>query len=94
MLCLVYQIQDGWKGLIFWKKLFLSAVQHLFPEPGVVLFVDGHHSHMSIELAREKGVNLVCFPPHMTHILQPLDVSVYHPLKQSWATVLKEVDGR
>ena len=43
-----------------------------------------------IELAKEKGVHLLCFPPHLTHILQPLDVSVYHPLKQSWATVLKE----
>ena len=42
-----------------------------------------------IELAREKGVHLLCFPPHMTHILQPLDVSIYHPLKQSWAAVLK-----
>ena len=45
---------------------------------------------MLIELAREKGIHLVCFPPHMTHILQPLDVSVYHPVKQSWAIVLKE----
>ena len=74
--------QVGWKRLIFWIRL--TAIQHLSPDPGVVLFVDGHHSH---ELAREKGVHLVCFPPH---ILQQLDASVYHPLKQSWATVLKQ----
>lgn len=79
--------------LAWFRKLFLPAIQHLSSEPGVVLFVDGHHSHMSIELlelAREKGVHLVCFPPHMTHILQSLDVSVYHPLKQAWGAVLKE----
>ena len=79
--------------LAWFRKLFLPAIQHLSSEPGVVLCVDGHHSHMSIELlelAREKGVHLVCFPPHMTHILQPLDVSVYHPLKQAWGDVLKE----
>ena len=76
--------------------LFLPAIQHLSSTPGVVLFVDGHYSHLSmelIELAKEKGVHLVCFPPHLTHILQLLDVSVYHPLKQSWATVLKEFKG-
>ena len=84
---------DGKGELLDWfKKMFLPAVQHLSPQPRVILFVYGHHSHMSlelIELAREKGVHLICFPPHMTHILQPLDVSVYHPLKQSWAAVLK-----
>ena len=78
---------EGANFLDWFKKLFLSAVQHLSSKPGVVLFVDGHHSHLTlelIELARERGVHLVCFPPHMTHILQPLDVSVYHPLKQAW----------
>ena len=84
---------EGANFLDWFKKLFLSAVQHLSSKPGVVLFVDGHHSHLTlelIELARERGVHLVCFPPHMTHILQPLDVSVYHPLKQAWAAVVKK----
>ena len=33
---------------------------------------------------------MICFPPHMTHILQPLDVSIYHPLKQAYTAILKE----
>ena len=94
----LYGVSDsGWMEganfLDWFKKLFLPAVQHLSSGPGMVLLVDGHHSHLTmtlIELAREKGIHLVCFPPHMTHILQPLDVSVYHPVKQSWAIVLKE----
>lgn len=94
----LYGVSDsGWMEranfLDWFKKLFLPAIEHLATSPGVVLFVDGHHSHLSlelIELAKEKCVHLVCFPPHLTHILQPLDVSVYHPVKQSWAKVLKD----
>ena len=88
---------SGWMEranfLDWFKKLFLPAIQHLGSTPGVVLFVDGHHSHLSLdllELAKKSGVHLVCFPPHLTHILQPLDVTVYHPLKQAWAIVLKD----
>jgi hypothetical protein len=68
--------------LEWYKKLFLSAIQHLSPEPGVVLFVDGHHSHMSLELlevAREKGFYLPSTPPsgensiiHKRHTSLPL----------------------
>ena len=89
--------ESGWMEkanfLDWFKKLFLPSVQHLSLQPGVCLFVDGHYSHMSLDLikvAKENGVHLICFPPHMTHILQPLDVSVYHPLKQAWAAVLKQ----
>ena len=69
------------------KKMFVPAIQHLSTPPGVALFVDGHHSHMSlklIEFAREKGVHLVCFPPHMTHILQPLDICIPHARGQQF----------
>ncbi len=43
----------------------------------MVLFVDGHHSHMGVDLimsAREAGIQILCLPPHTTHILKPLDV--------------------
>ena len=72
--------------------MFLPAM-HLSSKLPVVLFFDGHHSHMSIsliELARSNNVHLVCFPPHCTHILQPLDVSVFGPVKATWRKVLKE----
>ena len=48
--------------------------------------MDNHESHISIyaiELAKEKnGVVLLTFPPHCSHKLQPLDISVYGPLKR------------
>jgi hypothetical protein len=34
------------------------------------------------ELARESHVDLMCFPSHTTHRLQPLDVSFMVPLNQ------------
>ena len=33
---------------------------------------------------------IICLPPHTTHILQPLDVSVFKSVKHVWARLLKE----
>ena len=55
--------------------------------------MDGHSSHINLELiklAREKGIILMCSPSHTTHALQPLDVGVYGPVKNSWKKILKE----
>lgn len=46
--------------------------------------MDNHQSHISIEALnffKAKDIILVTFPPHCRHKLQPLDVSVYEPLK-------------
>lgn len=50
----------------------------------VVLFVDGHKSHLSLELSEfcnNNGIILYGLPPNTTHIMQPADVSVFKPLK-------------
>ena len=47
--------------------------------------MDNHESHISIpliELAIANNVCLLGLPPHTTHILQPLDVGVFGPLKE------------
>ena len=73
--------------------MFLPAVRGVTVEKPVILFFDGHHSHLTIELiktARENNVHMICFPPHCTHVMQPLDVSVYGAVKTAWRKVLKE----
>ena len=53
----------------------------------LLLVLDGHSSHYQPELvqyAKEKDVILFCLPPHTTHESQPLDISVFKPLKQNW----------
>ena len=72
--------------ITWFVKLFLPAVDHLLHTGPVLLLVDGHYSHVSLPLirtAKEKGVHLYCLPPHTTHILQPLDVGVYGPVKNT-----------
>lgn len=53
----------------------------------IILFVDGHTSHMTLELSQfcsDKMIILVALHPNATHILQPMDVAVFHPLKSNW----------
>lgn len=48
-----------------------------------LLFVDGHSSHLNlrfIEYCDENRILLMAYPPHSTHRLQPLDVSLFNPL--------------
>ena len=75
---------DGELYLAWMKKVFLKFCGSQRP----VLFVDGHASHVSldvIDLARENDIILFCLPPHTTHALQPLDVSVFKSLKSHFS---------
>ena len=61
--------------------------------PGVILFFDGHYSHISLEVinvARENNITLVTLPPNTTHALQPLDVGVFGPMKRCWQKLLTD----
>jgi hypothetical protein len=78
--------ESGWKT----GELFYQWLQHFVSyaaptnENKVLLLLDGHASHKNYEAlkyARDHGVVLLCFPPHCTHRLQPLDVVFYAPLK-------------
>ena len=42
-----------------------------------------------IDLARENNIILFCLPPHTTHLLQPLDVSVFKSLKDHFYRSLR-----
>ena len=57
------------------------------PARPVVLLLDGNSSHINLELSkfcRDNSILLYCFPAHASHILQPLDISFFKPLKASW----------
>lgn len=54
------------------------------PENKILLVLDNHVSHLglqTIDFCRQTGIVLLSFPPHTSHKLQPLDRSVYGPLK-------------
>ena len=86
---------SGWvdSELFFqwFKKIFLKFAVQQRP---LLLIVDGHKSHITldlVDLARENDVVLFCLPPHTTHALQPLDVSVFKSLKNHFTKNLRAV---
>ncbi|CAM4572986.1 unnamed protein product [Leuciscus chuanchicus] len=69
---------------------FLLFLQHfaihtcVSKESMLLLLLDNHHSHISvaaIDFCRAHGIVMLSFPPHCSHRLQPLDRSVFGPLK-------------
>jgi hypothetical protein len=56
-----------------------------------LLLVDGHNSHLNmrfLEWAEHHKIAVAVYPPHSTHRLQPLDVSLYGPLQSYYSTEL------
>ena len=75
----------------WFTKMFMPAVKHMITSGPVVLLFDGHFSHISLKLvtiSRENRVHLMLLPSNTTHVLQPLDVGVYGPVKQAWKAIL------
>lgn len=59
----------------------------------VVFFLDGHTSHISLPLSKfcvAKQIELIALLPNATHLLQPMDVAVFHTLKASWRQKVAE----
>lgn len=56
--------------------------------------MDSHASHINMDvitLAKQNQIYLFTFPAHTSHLLQPLDVGVYKPLKTNWSTSLNDI---
>ena len=86
---------SGWMQLSLftvWFKHFLDYAKPTADKP-VLLTLDGHCTHTKnlevINLAREKYVEILCFPPHCTHRLQPLDVTFMKPLNLYYDDALR-----
>ena len=72
------QLFYGWLTNHFAKKVLVRPV---------VLLVDGHTSHINVEVSKfclENQILLYCLPSHSSHLLQPLDVGFFRSLKAAW----------
>src|SRR5258708_32250175 len=58
-----------------------------------LLIIDGHESHNSLEFqdfCKEKNIITLCMPAHASHLLQPLDVGWFGPVKSAYG---KQIEG-
>ncbi|XP_074107710.1 uncharacterized protein LOC141532976 [Cotesia typhae] len=82
---------NGWMT----TKTFYEYITNVFypwlvkenTEFPVIVYMDNDSSHLNLPLVnfcREKKIELIMLPPNSTHIMQPLDISFFHPFKESW----------
>jgi len=69
-------------------------IKHAVGARPLLLLLDGHSTHHQpevVRLARSKQILMLCLPPHTTHEAQPLDCTVFAPLKSQWRAVCHEL---
>jgi hypothetical protein len=53
-----------------------------------ILIIDGHESYISLEFQdyyKENKIIALYIPSHSSHLLQPLDIAYFAPLKRSYS---------
>ncbi|RAL65322.1 hypothetical protein DID88_000890 [Monilinia fructigena] len=80
---------NGWTsnshGLEWLKRVFEPESKKVSGDRPRLLIMDGHSSHITgsfIAFCIEKDIDLLISPPHCSHLLQPLDIAVYGPMKR------------
>ena len=56
-----------------------------------LLIINGHESHISAKFqdcCKKKNIITLCMPPHSSHLLQPLDVACFAPLKRAYGDAI------
>jgi 4-hydroxybenzoate polyprenyltransferase len=83
--------ENGWTSddtaLEWLKKVFIPQTVPRDPSEPRLLVLDGHGSHETTEFMWEcfsNNIQLLFLPPHTSHVLQPLDLSIFSSLKTSY----------
>jgi hypothetical protein len=88
--------QKGWtndKIGLSWLERFHEYTFQYSGHHSCLLLMDGHSSHVNIaflKMALSYHIIVVILPPHTTHRLQPLDVSIFSPLASAYSQALNE----
>jgi hypothetical protein len=70
-----------------WIDHFILALKNqssLSPAYPHLLIMDGHSSHVTIDVVEKEkvvGLHLLMLPSHCSHAMQPLDVAIFKPFK-------------
>lgn len=91
---------NGWmvteSFLHYLQTVVVSYLNTENVERPFILFVDGHSSHLSlevIEFCKEQEIVLITLYPNATWLMQPLDVGVFAQFKGIWDAFLMEKDS-
>ncbi|SPO20076.1 related to transposases [Ustilago trichophora] len=81
---------NGWTshalGLEWLETIFEPETRPSTPSTWRLLIIDGHKSHTSelfLDLCWNRNIIPFLLPAHATHVMQPLDVSIFGPLSAS-----------
>ena len=92
--CFFASSSTGWTneelGYSWLIKVFDRATKEKarFGRDYRLLFVDGHNSHVNMKFlswCEQHKILVAVYPPHSTHRLQPLDVSLFNPLSNYYS---------
>lgn len=82
--------ENGWttneKCLNWLQTIFIPETQPL-NQAWRLLIMDGHGSHVHVEflwICKKHKIQLLFLPAHTSHVLQPLDLGVFAPLKSRY----------
>jgi hypothetical protein len=67
-----------------WLKTSFEPFTRNFRDSQYLLLIDGYSSHLTeqfIGFCIAKNIDLFCLPPYSSHLTQPLDLSIFGPLK-------------
>ena len=88
---------NGWTSnelALKWLKHFDAHTKERTVGAYRLLIVDSHESHNSYSFhkyCKEQKIIVLCMPSHSSHLLQPLDVGCFGPLKRAYYT---EIDSQ
>lgn len=77
-----------------WLELFNASTATKTNNRKRLLICDGHDSHISAEFVRyciDNDIFILLLVPHSSHLMQPLDVGVFGPLKRAMSAQLDRV---
>ncbi|ODM19019.1 hypothetical protein SI65_05636 [Aspergillus cristatus] len=89
---------NGWTtdaiGLHWLKEVFEPFSKCYSVGAKRLLILDGHSSHLTAEFdsfCKQHVIICLCMPPHTSHLLQPLDVGVFGPLKRAYGKLIEDM---
>ncbi|EGU71996.1 hypothetical protein FOXB_17495 [Fusarium oxysporum f. sp. conglutinans Fo5176] len=91
--------ENGWTNNqlgLDWLRHFDRSTKDRSVGSYRLLILDGHESHHSAEFMRyceEKKIITLCMPAHASHLLQPLDVGCFGPLKKAYGREIERLIG-